>query len=146
VTSFLQFPVTDEQPAAGGRRNQFQGGWIFWSPSSGAHEVHGSIATKWRSLGSESGFLGYPMSDEVGVTGGRASQFQGGNIYWSSSTSAREVHGAILTRYLSLGGSGSRLGLPVSDEFEVSGGRRSNFQHGAIIYQTSSHTTTVVYY
>ena len=111
-----------------------------------AHEVHGAILRKFSSLGGVSSFLRFPLSDETGVTGGRASQFQGGTIYWSSSTSAHEVHGAILRRYLSLGGTGSRLGLPVTDEFSVPVGRRSDFQHGAIVYDSATHSTTVLYY
>lgn len=147
VNSFLRFPVTDELPGAGGGAfNHFQGGSIYWSSATGAHEVHGGIRSKWASLGSEAGFLRYPRSDEVSVTGGRASQFQGGNIYWSSATGAHEVHGAILTRYLSLGGTGSRLGLPVSDEYSVAVGRRSDFQHGAIIWNSTTHTTRVIFF
>lgn len=147
VNSFLRFPVTDELPGAGGGAyNHFQGGSIYWSSTTGTHEVHGAIRSKWASLGWEAGFLGYPRSDEVSVTGGRASQFQGGNIYWSSATGAHEANGAILTRYLSLGGTGGRLGLPVSDEYTIAVGRRSDFQHGAIIWNSTTHTITVIYF
>jgi uncharacterized protein with LGFP repeats len=146
VNSVLRFPVTGELRTADGvgAYNHFQGGSIYWSAASGAHEVHGPIRSKWAALGWERGFLRYPVSDEAAVTGGRASQFQGGNIYWSSTTGAREVHGPILTRYLSLGGSGSRLGLPVSDEYASGAGRRSDFQHGAILLNGA--TVTVIYY
>jgi len=147
VTSFLKFPTTDELPAVGGGwYNHFQGGSIYWLSATGAHEVHGLIRSKWLALGSTAGFLGYPRSDEVAVTVGRASQFQGGNVYWSSGNGTHEVHGAILARYLSLGGTGSRLGPPVSDEYAVAAGRRSNFKHGAIIWNSSTKTTTVLYY
>jgi peptidoglycan/xylan/chitin deacetylase (PgdA/CDA1 family) len=147
VTSFLSFPTTDERgcPDGVGRYNNFQGGSIYWTPTTGAHEVHGAIRTKWASLGWERGFLRYPLSDVVSVTGGRASQFQGGNVYWSSVTGAHEVHGAILTRYLQLGGSGSRLGLPVSDVYSISIGRQSDFQHGSILWNRTTGVTTVIY-
>jgi peptidoglycan/xylan/chitin deacetylase (PgdA/CDA1 family) len=147
VTSFLGFPVNDETAGAGGGSySHFQGGSIYWTSATGAHEVHGAIRAKWTALGAEAGFLGYPRSDEIGVTGGRASQFQGGNVYWSSTAGAHSVQGAILSRYLSLGGTGSALGLPVSDEFSVTEGRRSNFQHGAIIWNSTTGTTSVIYY
>jgi uncharacterized protein with LGFP repeats len=123
-----------------------EGGSIYWTSGTGAHEVHGAIRTKWRSLGGEAGFLGYPRSDEISVTVGRASQFQGGNVYWSSGNGAHEVHGAILTRYLGLGGTGGRLGPPVSDEYAVTVGWRSDFLHGAIIWNATTHTTSVIYY
>ncbi len=95
VGSLLQFPTTDERgcPDGVGRYNHFQGGSIYWTRATGAHEVHGAIRAKWASLGWERGFLRYPLSDETAVTGGRASQFQGGNIYWSAATGARGARG-----------------------------------------------------
>lgn len=146
VTSFLRFPTTDEQPGAGGGfHNHFQGGSIYWSAATGAHEVHGGIRTKWLALGAEGGFLGYPRSDEIAVTGGLANQFQHGTVYWSAATGAHEVHGAVLSRYLALGGTGSRLGLPTSDEYTVDVGRRSDFQHGALVWDRVTGEITVIY-
>jgi len=146
VTSALRFPVTDETAGAGGGwYNHFQGGSIYWLAATGAHAVQGGIRTKWLSLGAEAGFLGYPRSDETKLTGGYGSQFQHGNIYWTASTGAHEVHGAILGRYLALGGMGSRLGAPVTDEFAVPAGRRSDFAHGAIVWDAVTSTTTVIY-
>jgi uncharacterized protein with LGFP repeats len=146
VTSFLRFPTADERHAtAGGYGSTFQGGAIYWLPTTGAHEVHGAIRTKWNALGAEAGLLGYPQSDEVAVSVGRASRFQHGNVYWNSRDGAHEVHGGILARYLSLGGTGSRLGPPTSDEYTVAAGYRSNFRHGAIIWNSATRTTTVKY-
>jgi uncharacterized protein with LGFP repeats len=146
VGSLLRYPTTDERHgAAGGRYNTFQGGSIYWLPATGAHEVHGTIRTKWIALGAEAGLLGYPQSDEVAVSVGRASRFQYGNVYWNKTNGAHEVHGKILARYLALGGTGSRLGPPTSDEYAVSVGRRSNFRHGAIIWNRNTWTTTVIY-
>ncbi len=147
ASSFLGFPTTDQRASTDGVGvfNHFRGGSIFWSPSTAAHEVHGDIRTKWASLGWERGFLRYPVSDAVAVTGGRASQFQGGNIYWSTSTGTHEVHGAILARYISLGGSGGRLGLPVTDAYVIPTGRRNDFQHGSILWNSTTGLTTVVF-
>jgi peptidoglycan/xylan/chitin deacetylase (PgdA/CDA1 family) len=147
VTSVLGFPLTDETAGPGGGwYNNFQNGSIYWLQATGAHLVKGGIRTKWLALGGGAGFLGYPRSDELAVTGGYASQFQGGNVYWTRTTGAHEVHGGILTRYLSLGGTGSRLGPPVSDEYVVAVGRRSDFAHGAIVWNQTTHTITVTYY
>ncbi len=147
VTSFLAFPVTDETatPDGVGRFNHFQGGSLYWTPTTGARLVYGAIRAAWAALGWERGFLGYPVDDERAVTGGRASPFQGGTVYWSGPTGAREVHGAILGRYVALGGSGSRLRLPVSDEYTVPGGRRSDFQGGWIQWNAATGATTVGY-
>lgn len=90
--SFLGFPTTDESVADDGigRYNHFQGGSIFWTPDTGACEVHGAILEKWASLGREMSFLGYPISDELSFTygSGRYNNFQKGQIAWSPSLGA----------------------------------------------------------
>ena len=97
--SFLGCPITDETttPDGIGRYNHFQQGSIYWTPSTGGHEVHGTIREKWSSLGWEKGFLGYPTTDEIstGSLGGRYSDFQGGSIYWSPRTGAHERAGSL---------------------------------------------------
>jgi uncharacterized protein with LGFP repeats len=132
--SFLGYPTSDESPAAGGRFNTFQGGSIYWSAATGAHEVHGAILSKWISLGAERSFLGFPTSDEKAAVGGRFNTFQGGVIYWSPGTGAHEVHGAIYGTWAGMGWERSFLGFPTSDEYAYNGGRRSDFQGGYIVW------------
>ncbi len=115
----------------------FSGGSIFWSRQTGAHEVHGAIREKWESLGWEKSFLGFPLTDETVTPDGQGqyNHFQGGSIYWSPSTGAFEVHGAIRDRWASLGWEQSFLGYPVSNEMDFdAGGRISVFQHGVIYW------------
>ena len=83
--SFLGLPTTDELPTPDGvgRFNHFQGGSIYWTPQTGAHEVHGAIRDRWQSMGWETSRLRYPTSDERGMSRGRYSQFQGGSILWT---------------------------------------------------------------
>jgi uncharacterized protein with LGFP repeats len=45
-----------------GRVRDFEGGSIYWTPETGAHEVHGDIRIKWAQLGGERGFLGFPLT------------------------------------------------------------------------------------
>lgn len=87
---FLGFPVTDELGATDGvgRFNHFEGGSIYWTPETGAQEIHGDIRQKWFDLGAEQAGLGYPISGEVDVNQGRASNFQRGQIAWSPSAGA----------------------------------------------------------
>jgi uncharacterized protein with LGFP repeats len=85
---FLGFPVTDETgtPDGRGRYNHFEGGSIYWTPQTGAFEVHGAIRDTWAKMGWERSRLGYPVSDEgasQGVPGGRHSEFEGGTISWT---------------------------------------------------------------
>src|SRR6202012_2078020 len=103
-----------------GRSRDFQNGSIFWTPQTGAHEVHGDIRVKWAQLGGTRGFLGYPITDETGTPDGRGryNHFQGGSIYSTPFTGAHEVHGAIRQKWAALGWEHSTLGYPISDETE----------------------------
>src|SRR5207302_1616243 len=44
------------------------------------------------------------------------------------------TYGMIFQRYLQMGGSGSWLGFPTSDEYAITNGRRSDFEGGYILY------------
>ncbi len=153
---FLGFPVTDESatPDGVGRHNNFDGGTggsIYWTPATGAWSVHGGILAHWGALGWERGVVGYPVSDETGSPDGvgRYNNFSGvggrSSIYWTPSTGAHDVLGAIRARWGSLGWERSALGYPVTDEYGLTGGRRSDFQHGSIIWDRASNTTIVIY-
>ena len=95
MNGFLGAPLTDETgtPDGIGRYNHFQGGAIYWTPATGAHEVHGAIRDKWASLGRERSFLGYPITDEFRDGIYRRSNFQHGYIRWSPQRGA-EVPGS----------------------------------------------------
>jgi len=144
--SVLGYPITDETktPDGIGRYNHFQRGSIYWSPSSGAWEVHGAIRAKYSSLGWERSFLRYPLTNETTTPDGigRFNHFQGGSIYWTPSTGAHEVHGAIRARWQSMGWERSDLGYPTSDELVVFGGdgRISHFQGGSIYWSPTLGT------
>ncbi len=139
---FLGFPLTDELPTPDrvGRFNHFQGGSIYWSPSTGAHEVHGAIRATWESLAWERGFLGFPLTDELPTPDGvgRFSHFQGGSIYWTPWTGAHEVHGWIRDRWAAQGWERGPLGYPISDEFTVRGGRQSSFTGGFLRFTVAT--------
>ena len=132
-------------PDTVGRYNHFtggDGGSIYWTPNTGAWSVHGAIRGHWESLGWETGPMGHPTTDENTTPDGvgRYNHFTGGDgasVYWTPSTGAWSVHGAIRDRWASMGWELSSLGYPVGDEHAVPGGRRSDFQHGSITYRFS---------
>jgi uncharacterized protein with LGFP repeats len=70
-------------PDGRGRTRDFDNGTIYWTPETGAHEVHGAIRVKWAQMGWERGELHYPVTDEHDIPGGRASNFQRGEIRWT---------------------------------------------------------------
>jgi hypothetical protein len=145
ATGMFGFPTTDVTvtPDGVGRYSHFSGSGgasIYWSPKTGAHEVHGAIRNKWAALGWEKGPLGYPTSDEKGTPDGvgRYSHFSGSggaSIYWSPKTGAHEVHGAIRTKWAALGWEKGPLGYPVTDEYSVPGGRESDFRGGRLVWK-----------
>ncbi|MFI9171523.1 FG-GAP-like repeat-containing protein [Streptomyces lincolnensis] len=98
---------------------------IYWSPDTGAWPVSGSIRTKWIALGSESGILGYPASDEraTGDGEGRVTHFRKAGrpsaVYWHTDIGAFEIHGHIYAKYKELGGP-AYMGYPMTDEKKTS--------------------------
>jgi LGFP repeat/PAN domain len=95
-SGFLGYPLTDETttPDGIGRYNHFQGGSIYWTPLTGAHEVHGAIRDEWAKRGWERSTLGYPISDETDEVDstGRFSLFEHGSIHWTRASGAVTVN------------------------------------------------------
>ena len=59
------YPVSDELSHGVGASSHFANGWaIYWSPKTGAWDVHGAFLNYYRSTGWEAGRLGYPLSGE----------------------------------------------------------------------------------
>ena len=117
-TGALGYPTSDERCGlrGGGCYQSFQGGTVHWSPASGAQASWGAILHRWGMHGWETGRLGYPVSGEIcGLRGGGCYQlFQGGSVYWSPTTHAQVVDGAIRDLWGSLGWENGRLGYPVN--------------------------------
>jgi len=140
-----------------GRYRQYEKGRIFWSPATGAHEVHGDIYDKWASLDREGtkeqlSLLGYPVSNEKPIpprsdgTAGSFNSFERGTIYMSPQTGAHEMHGLIEQEWKAIGREQSVLGYPVSDEMQTSNGdgQFQEFQGGSIYCNdsTGAHAVT----
>ena len=138
---FLGSPASPETGLRdGGSYRDFQGGSIYWSPQTGAYEVHGAIREHWLALGGLN-FLGYPVTDESTTPDGigRYNHFQNGSIYWTPNTGAHEVHGVIRDEWAGLGWEKSCVGYPTSDEQDFSEPtgqytRISNFERGNIAW------------
>jgi cell wall-associated NlpC family hydrolase len=98
--------------------------------------VHGSNLAHYAQLGGPTGLLGFPTTDETATpdTMGRYNHFTGGSMYWTPTLGSHEVHGFIRDKWAAMGWERSLLGYPSSDEFAVTGGRQSNFQHGLITW------------
>jgi len=105
----------------GGCFQNYQGGSILWSPSSGAAlSTSGPIRDYWAQQGFENGPLGYPTSDPFcGLkNGGCFQNYQGGTVMWSAASGAQTVSPG-----------------PVQQVWQ-----RNGFENGALGYPTGSQT------
>ena len=92
--------------------------------------------------------LGAPVTGEIELPHdrGRATAYQHGGIYWSSSTGAHAIRHAIWERYRQIGYEKGPLGMPVTDETPTPD-RRGVYQHfqGGSIYWTAKTGAQEVY-
>jgi uncharacterized protein with LGFP repeats len=148
-TSFLGPPTTNVLPTPDGRGfyAAFYNGSIYYRPDLGAFVVRGEIRELWKSFGWEEGPLGYPLTDETLTPDGRGRYgvFEGGSIYWTMTTGAHEVRGAIRDKWRDLGWEAGPLGYPVAGEVQLPTGVRSDFEHGSITWTRATGEVTVSY-
>jgi hypothetical protein len=142
----LGFPRTGETPTTSkpGAFNHFEGGSVFWSPTTGAHGVWGAIRDRWAAMGWENSPLGFPTTSE-GRTPHRAgafTHFQHGSVYWSPTTGAQPVWGAFRAHWAGMGWENSALGFPAGGEYAVTGGARQDFQHGHLTWDRGTGAVT----
>lgn len=134
---FLGAPMSDEfrTPQKNGAGQHFEGGSIYWSPTTGAYEVHGSIKDKWASLGWENSFLGFPVTDETATPDGfgRFNFFQGGAIYFHPNLGTFAVPKMIAEVWKKEGWEIGKLGYPISDEIIKNNNSVQYFEFGAVI-------------
>ncbi|HEX2074241.1 MAG TPA: hypothetical protein VHF92_10685 [Geodermatophilus sp.] len=144
----LGYPVGDERCglARGGCVQQFAGGSIYWSPTTGARMVRGPILTHWSARGGVTG-IGYPTSDTLcGLRSvGCYQLFERGSAYVSANTDAAIVLGGIRERWQALGLENGPLGYPTADERcgLAGGGCVQPFQWGAIAWSSPTGAWSV---
>lgn len=112
-------------------------------PKPDPNTPRGAIRDYWLANGGASGWLGKPTGAELAVKGGASQTFQGGTVFWSSSTGAHGVKGGVLSEYASLKWEQGKLGFPTSDENALRGGASQVFQNGQIHWtgSTGAHAT-----
>jgi hypothetical protein len=140
-TAELGYLTSDEGNASvqsGGRKNTFSNSAIYWSPAIGAVPVTDRIYLSYEDI-SGVDVIGFPVSAATSLAGGVEQEFQHGRIYHRMGTPiAHEVHGAILAKYLEIGGAQS-WGFPVSDEGDVT-------KDGRVIGKVSEFESCTIYW
>ncbi len=122
-TSPLGARKGDVYPVGDGFALEFDGGKMFYTPSTGGKYAYGPILDKYEALGGPAGSdLGFPTINEVpGLSGpdSRVSTFSASDkpvIFWTPEHGAFVVRGAINAAWDKLGSSDGVLGVPVGDE------------------------------
>lgn len=79
----LGYPVSEVGQLQHGEVQAFERGAIYRQDGRDPFVVRGAIRARWHRTGSETGPLGWPVSDERSLTGGEAAQqFEHGQILW----------------------------------------------------------------
>ncbi|HSU00822.1 MAG TPA: N-acetylmuramoyl-L-alanine amidase, partial [Geodermatophilus sp.] len=147
ATGPLGFPTTSDAATADGRGYfvRFQGGDVYWSAATGTQVVRGSILSTWLAAGGATGPLGFPTTSDAKTADGRGYvvRFTGGDVYWSPATGSQVVSGAMAKTYWQRGGSSSALGFPTRSSYAVSGGMRTDFEHGSMTWNATSGAVAV---
>ena len=90
-------------------------------------------------------YLGAPTSPEASGEGpARYATFEQGAIYWSPTSDAQPVTGAIYEAWASLGYERGALGLPTSGEIQEPQWIVQNFAHGTLNFDREKGTVTRV--
>ncbi len=90
VRNYIGYPTSSVTPIGDGRGQvaTFERGNIYATPTTGGHDVHGSVLTFYLANGGPTGSLGYPTSelDGPGGSGPRYQQFEGGRLAYANGT------------------------------------------------------------
>ncbi|AEV52247.1 putative lysin [Nocardia phage NBR1] len=127
-------------PDGRGRWAEFESGYIYWTPTTGARPIPLNIFQTWADLGYERGPLGYPVAFHtvLPVEGeekvGDVQAFEGGVIYRKYGQPGFYVRGAIGETWKRAGFERSRWGWPKSNEVPLQGGAYQEFEGGRIFW------------
>lgn len=132
-------PVADVATAGSATSVTFVGGRIVADPT-GVRAVYGDIYLRYVNLTTR---LGLPTSEEQAEgSGDRVQLFQNGQVHFRASLGAFALTGAVLDRWVALGGVGSPLGFPTTDAEALADGVSSSghFEQGAIYSNPTTGT------
>lgn len=127
-------------PDGVGKYVQFEHGYIYWSPTTGAHPIPEALWPKYEAMGWEAGALGYPITDHTvlkdpaGQDWGDVQGYQNGAVYRRYGFDGVWVHGEIRARWNRSGFETGPFGWPLADEESFDVGARQRFEHGYIYW------------
>ncbi|AEQ21012.1 putative amidase [Rhodococcus phage E3] len=136
ITREVDLPCPDGR----GRYAEYEHGFIYWTPTTGARPIPSYLMETYRQLGFESGPLGYPTAFNTVLPGGEIQAFEGGTLYRKGHPGQNEqpgyfVKGLIGEHWKRAGFENSTYGWPTSNEepTEDGVGRVQRFERGTRI-------------
>ena len=117
-TGSLGFPTGPEVWDGRGWWQNYQGGAIIGTASTGYWESRGAIRERWEQLGWQAGIMGYPTTNVYCnlKDGGCYQNYENGAIVGTSKTGYWESRGAIRKRWENLLYENGSLGYPLANE------------------------------
>ena len=129
------FPTANQKVITNGLEQEFQNCKFYYKNGDPkAFEVHGGILGTYLATGGVSTW-GFPTADPYVITNGIEQVFQNCRFYYKNGDpKAFEVHGGILSTYLSTGGV-SKWGFPTADQKVITNGLEQEFQNCKFYYR-----------
>ncbi|PTR22489.1 uncharacterized protein with LGFP repeats [Rhodococcus sp. OK519] len=103
------------------------------------------IARQWLSMGGNRSMVGDAITGLLNTATGQVyAFFQNGGIFTSPLGGVVTMLGKIFQTWTAAGGVMGDIGLPISDEYTVDGGKRSDFERGSMIFDEATGQVTTI--
>jgi len=133
------YPLSDERATPGGVYQEFEGGRMYWSATTGARFVPSATVSAVESAGGTGGWLGFPTDDHrCGLVGGGCYQVFRGGVMYTSTNGVWPVRGGVFDAWAALGKEWGRAGYPKSSEIPIAGGVYQEFENGRIYWSAAT--------
>ena len=124
-------------PKQDGRFVQFEAGFIYWHPVTGAYAIPNFLFETYAARGYELG-IGFPVSNHGMLTDGEVQTFEDGVLYRKYGKEGVWVHGAIMDQYRRSGYENGPFGWPVADELVLANGDvAQEFERGTFVWSST---------
>lgn len=103
------------------------------------------IARQWLAMGGNRSMVGDAITGLLTTATGQVyAFFQNGGIFSSPLGGVVTMIGKIFEQWTAAGGVMGDIGLPISDEYSVDGGKRSDFERGSMIFDEATGQVTTI--
>ncbi|WP_258868379.1 hypothetical protein [Arthrobacter sp. RT-1] len=142
----LGYPTSNALDMNSGVYQTYQGGIIFWSPSTAGHALLADYTKKYNDVDG-GGILGFPTSGRVNglKEGGSYQNFQWGALISNPVVGVRVSVGKTREAWAATGFEHGKLGYPTTDNYVTADGSTVQDYQGGRITVTRDGTTKIEY-